>query len=973
MAGRFSSPLELPVSGWSLSATAASVPGGFRYSGYTFWGIRAQRTSGAGKVLSPAPGIVRAQTIAGVNWNEIQLNPFWLRRTSAGLPWGLPTFYLLSSQATASSPANFSHIEEGTVLWAAATDVTILFASQDRLSLDARLWVDTIDNAIQRSAIPAGSWASFSSGVSTALPSNQAPVLVLDHTGQPAAGSLNLGTGAAGVSVTLDPADHGDLQAAVKRAPLNLSNLWSGGFAAGGMVAVEPAVGGASDPPDFQLSRIEDAVHSATSISLTQQKRHVSLANLSDWLAPQFAMPVDLAQRLPRYTRGNRLTPIVNGNEFFDGLFRNQLPAAAGPGLGFHLAGWDMHPNVDYIERQAGDPTTLQTSLTGAAKAIVDAGGGCRFLPSRFIQLEPASAITSPNLFSILALTTAGAVVYLYETRASFRTDRADALCLFLITAGTIALLTTLLLTGGQPLEPNQEALSVLNYKPNGAAAESACFLAPHPAQVEDNTAFPSSRWGTDPMWNWNLLFGIDRHFGIYHQKFGILKTSEGVLAYCGGIDLNPNRIDDAEHTSDTPVHDVHSRIEGPAVIDLACSFQQRWDRDGSGKAAAFPVPQPADVVAAGGDQVVQVARTYHLAASSSRALSFAPAGDRTIADTMLRAIAAAREFIYIEDQYLTPPKEYRDALLAQVKSGPVRKVIVTIPAVTDQPFGDAPRSRFIADLRSAEAARGGGIVRIGFPRRRFTVPDSDLRASSGKCLLGSQLPAGGGNDIVLGPEERLPNPPFWVAVEGELIWVYAVAPTQLTKQHYKRFLIDRGADTRLVAGGAQPAGPATRAHPVGAPATVIQLTDIYVHAKMMIVDDVFLGIGSANVNRRGLFHDGEINVFSLPEKLKTSSDNPVASLRCRLWAEMMDLPARMAAPLLRDPLEASRLLERSPLLGNRHVPYDARPANFSYTASTGDGIVKDILSISGLAALAALNPRDVFDALSDPSSGTEP
>ena len=115
-------------------------------------------------------------------------------------------------------------------------------------------------------------------------------------------------------------------------------------------------------------------------------------------------------------------------------------------------------------------------------------------------------------------------------------------------------------------------------------------------------------------------------------------------------------------------------------------------------------------------------------------------------------------------------------------------------------------------------------------------------------------------------------------------------------------FEVVRGGETRLVRGGATPLGARARAHPAGAAATVVDVTSIYVHAKSTIIDDVFLGIGSANINRRGHYHDGEITLYSVPQRLKTSRANPVAALRRRLWAEMLDLPLRDRRAAARGP-----------------------------------------------------------------------
>jgi phosphatidylserine/phosphatidylglycerophosphate/cardiolipin synthase-like enzyme len=58
----------------------------------------------------------------------------------------------------------------------------------------------------------------------------------------------------------------------------------------------------------------------------------------------------------------------------------------------------------------------------------------------------------------------------------------------------------------------------------------------------------------------------------------------------------------------------------------------------------------------------------------------------------------------------------------------------------------------------------------------------------------------------------------------------------------------------------------------------------IYVHAKIGIVDDRWLTIGSANLNEHSLFNDTEVNLVSCEPKLASAT-------RERLWAEHLELP----------------------------------------------------------------------------------
>ena len=65
---------------------------------------------------------------------------------------------------------------------------------------------------------------------------------------------------------------------------------------------------------------------------------------------------------------------------------------------------------------------------------------------------------------------------------------------------------------------------------------------------------------------------------------------------------------------------------------------------------------------------VARIGRTYYgprNRAPTSPLADFAPDGERTIYETLIRAIASARDHIYIEDQYFTPNDEFVDALVA--------------------------------------------------------------------------------------------------------------------------------------------------------------------------------------------------------------------------------------------------------------------------------------------------------------------
>jgi len=945
MAG-FTAPID--PAGWTLEAAAPlTVPPGLRYAGARLPTLRATRAAPAA-VHVPAAGTLRH---AG-DVVQVEVSAFRHRDVAAAIPGGLPTFYFAFDPGTTLVPfADGYGVEAGDQL-ASVTAVSILCAAQDRVARDPALWARQIAEAHGAGSSP--SWDAFAAALTGGA---EPPVLLLDHTGALLAeGSVEIHVATATATATFTAADGGDLQRVVARlhaadpAQMPLASV----FAAGAPVTLRPASPGTTD---FQLAVLEDAAHAQRAVDVSPARRHVTLTDLRAWLAPQFAGP-----KLKDYTRGNTLTPFVNGKPYFTDLFhRVQEAARAGDG-GLHLVGgWKTFPEDELADREdpPADGIRLPVSIAEAAQLLADHGGATRVLSPQFIQLDPGSPVETAEI--IVVSTVIGALLAAQNIDV-VRSDAAGAVILVALFALNTIAVTWIIDSDGRVFEPNKDALDVLNAIPSTVSR-----LAPHPATVADNPASPPLAG-----FPYDSLIKLIRHFGFYHTKFAIVGAADARYGYCGGIDINPNRLDDARHLQAGPYHDVHTKVEGPAVRDLELTFQERWKRDGGGTGLAFD-PMP-DGSTGDGTDVVQIARTYFAAADPSRALDFARNGDRTIFDTMLAAIAQAREFIYIEDQYFTPPEAYRNALLRKVEQREIGSLVIVLPSTPDQPFGEIVREPFVAALRAADA--GAGIVRVGYPRRHFTTPDNELRASSGRLLLFADLDASGGVNptVVLGPKARLPQPPFWFAVEGELMYAYNESTSASPDPgHARVFEVVRGPDTRLYRGGdpATALGPRTRVHKAGAAATVVDLAGIYVHAKMMIVDDVFVGIGSANINRRGLCHDGEIAAFSVPQQLKASPGNPVAALRRELWAEMLDLPAS-AKPLLEDPIAAARLFDRSPALGNRFTGFGAHPTHLMFDATGADGVVLDLLRLLLVDQFVLVDHVKMFDAVVDPTSAVE-
>jgi phosphatidylserine/phosphatidylglycerophosphate/cardiolipin synthase-like enzyme len=151
--------------------------------------------------------------------------------------------------------------------------------------------------------------------------------------------------------------------------------------------------------------------------------------------------------------------------------------------------------------------------------------------------------------------------------------------------------------------------------------------------------------------------------FGAHHQKLLVVKGSLGLIGYCGGLDINSDRIMVVHRGKGEPLHDVHCRIQGPAAWDALQTFVRRWlhhpdhrgvdRRRGPLLGYTEPVPRPITTPAPGTSSIpgtcsVAVARTFTPVTRGSTLVR-----ERDIKHLLLQAIGKAQRFIYMEEQYL--------------------------------------------------------------------------------------------------------------------------------------------------------------------------------------------------------------------------------------------------------------------------------------------------------------------------------
>lgn len=234
--------------------------------------------------------------------------------------------------------------------------------------------------------------------------------------------------------------------------------------------------------------------------------------------------------------------------------------------------------------------------------------------------------------------------------------------------------------------------------------------------------------------WDYPLVFGTDREFrpiyglgwrphrrvhmaydnthplsASHHQKIVVIDDG---LAFIGGFDLTVRRWDSCAHAADDsrrccsskpypPFHDIMMAVDGEAARELAVIVRSRWlAATGRHLPAAPPQapPWPAGLRVDLRDVDVALARTLP-------ALPGQP-GIAEVEALYLDMIAAARQSIYIENQYFTAHR-IGDALAARLAEPDGPEIVVIVRLFShgwlEEHTMHVLRSRLVQRLRAAD------------------------------------------------------------------------------------------------------------------------------------------------------------------------------------------------------------------------------------------------------------------------------
>jgi phosphatidylserine/phosphatidylglycerophosphate/cardiolipin synthase-like enzyme len=332
------------------------------------------------------------------------------------------------------------------------------------------------------------------------------------------------------------------------------------------------------------------------------------------------------------------------------------------------------------------------------------------------------------------------------------------------------------------------------------------------------------------------------RAVGSHHQKFMVvyINPSEAVV-FCGGIDINPNRLDTPQHIDPSSAyHDVHAKLTGPTIQDFMHLFAERWNDhaeviadQGKKVTEANSAVQPTT-----GDCFVQVTRTMPKGTHQSL-----PNGAQGSYNAVRNAVRRAERYIYIEDQYLVPYWGHvpfdatQDLGIVQDLINALQRIRFLIIVIPNHMLTPQMRYRRHEFLEALSQAAGANAAKIHVHYLKRPKPPKPKTAAG------------------LAPNDEE------VAEKDMNTQGFVIPPD--APQEYLDALGGPGAS------GGWPF-----------------LDEIYVHTKLWLIDDVYVKCGSMNVNRRGFTYDSEADFHAVDGALRRGKRRTALAFRNALFSE---------------------------------------------------------------------------------------
>jgi PLD-like domain len=204
---------------------------------------------------------------------------------------------------------------------------------------------------------------------------------------------------------------------------------------------------------------------------------------------------------------------------------------------------------------------------------------------------------------------------------------------------------------------------------------------------------------------------------GVLHARLLVVDEQRATViggSYSQGyVDTFAHLVDEPRRGNRTglPIHEVGFGVEGPAVAHVNEAMRLVWNEDIP--ADELDEIQPPAEQTQGGDAIasLQIVRTL-TSGRFSKDAELAD-GEKGILEGYLRAIANAKDFIYLENQYFTN-NAIEEALIDALNATPELQVIAVVNIEPDVWFYPWKQRRLITRIRRAVPETTNGRPRFG-------------------------------------------------------------------------------------------------------------------------------------------------------------------------------------------------------------------------------------------------------------------
>ena len=463
-------------------------------------------------------------------------------------------------------------------------------------------------------------------------------------------------------------------------------------------------------------------------------------------------------------TYGNNIFFSMDGEETFE-LIYDAISQAENS---IHIAGYDLDPSLNFVRKGGINTDKVGTGKFGTS--IIDRNSLLsNSKSSRLIKREDVVDSKIPQQDALFAISDSSRVWQHPIHRNSYK--RFQELIIEKARGGAVVKIIV-----WQPRLPLRILPGADERGLDGRAEE---------VEVLNKLA---KKYGIDQ----NLVVKIDNTSptlsSAHHEKIIVIDNKIG---FCGGFDLSRGKWDTSKHDYNDPRrdqysepwHDLHAKVQGPIVWDLAYHFNQRWayyEVKDEKKIRAMNL-KPAKFMSEKGDTKIVALRTWEGNDKDGGILAW-----------YANTIRKAKAIIYIENQFPFQNEFITRILCKRLKEQKGLRVIIVGPMEPNLPG-----------------------------------------------LIGSILSKTSVNDV---------------------------------NKHLKRIRDAGDSGKRVGTYSLLSQDKKTK-----------KLRQIYVHSKLLIVDDKWITIGSANTDKNGFKDSTEVNIGITSGQLSKE-------LRTRLWREHLGL-----------------------------------------------------------------------------------